>query len=67
MARSEQELRLEAVRRLLAGESPEEIARSLGRSRQWVAKWVRRHEAGDDDWAAGRKRGPERPCRAPKL
>jgi IS30 family transposase len=60
VARSEQELRLEAVRRRLAGESPDEIARSLGRSRQWVAKWTRRHEAGKADWAQGMKRGPKR-------
>ena len=60
MAGTEQELRREAVRRRLAGESPEEIARSLGRTRQWVAKWVRRHEAGGEEWAAGEKRGPVR-------
>lgn len=53
-------LRREAVRRRLAGESPEEIARSLGRTRQWVAKWVGRHDPPDADWAAGRKRGPAR-------
>jgi putative transposase len=60
MARTEVELRREAVRRRLAGESPEEIARSLGRTRQWVAKWVGRHESADADWAVGRKRGPAR-------
>jgi len=60
MARSEEELRKEAVRRRLAGESPERIARSLGRSRRWVAKWVSRHDPADADWAAGAKRGPER-------
>ena len=60
MAKTEQELRSEAVRRRLAGESPAEIARSLGRSRQWVAKWVGRHDPADAGWAAGRKRGPAR-------
>ena len=60
MARTEAELRREAVRRRLAGESPAEIARTLGRSRQWVAKWVRRQEAGEEEWASGRKRGPGR-------
>ncbi|HVA31205.1 MAG TPA: integrase core domain-containing protein [Gaiellaceae bacterium] len=60
MARTEVELRREAVRRRLAGESPEEIALSLGRTRQWVAKWVGRHDPADADWAAGRKRGPAR-------
>ena len=60
MAGGEEELRREAVRRRLAGESPEEIARALGRTRQWVTKWVRRHEAGGEEWAAGAKRGPAR-------
>jgi len=60
MARGEQDLRTEAVRRRLAGESPEAIARSLGRSARWVQKWVGRHQTGDEGWAAGRKRGPKR-------
>lgn len=60
MAKTEQELRREAVRRRMAGESPAEIARSLGRTRQWVAKWVRRHEAGNERWAEGARRGPRR-------
>ncbi len=60
MARSEEELRKEAVRRRLAGESPERIADSLGRSRRWVAKWVDRHDPANASWAAGAKRGSER-------
>jgi transposase len=60
MAKTEAELRAEAVRRRLAGESPEAIARSLGRSTRWVQKWVGRHEAGGEGWAAGSKRGPKR-------
>lgn len=58
MAKTEQQLRSEAVRRRLAGEAPAEIARSLGRSRQWVAKWVRRHRSGGERWAEGVRRGP---------
>ncbi len=59
MARNEQDLRTEAVRRRLTGESPEAIALSLGRSTRWVQKWVERHQAGDQGWAAGRRRGPK--------
>ncbi len=66
MATSAAELRREAVRRRLAGESPEEIARSLARSRRWVAKWVGRHDPADPGWAEGAKRGPKRaPNRTP--
>lgn len=57
MGRSEEGLRVEAVRRRLAGESPERIARGLGRSRRWVAKWVVRHEPASEGWAAARKPG----------
>jgi len=53
----EEELRKEAVRRRLAGESPERIARSLGRSRRWVSKWVGRHAAGEGGWAESRNPG----------
>ena len=58
MAGSERDLRTEAVRRRLTGESPEAIARSLGRSTRWVQKWVGRRHAGGQGWSAGQKRGP---------
>jgi hypothetical protein len=60
MAKTEAELRKEAVRRRLAAESPEKIGRSLGRSRRWVSKWVGRHDPGSPDWAEGGTRGPKR-------
>jgi hypothetical protein len=60
MARTEQELRTEAVRRRLAGEPAAQVGRSLGHSARWVQKWVRRHDPADPDWARGMKRGPER-------
>lgn len=55
--RSEEELRREAVRRRLAGESPERIAASLGRTRRGVSKWAGRHASGERDWERGRKPG----------
>lgn len=57
---SEEALRREAVRRRLAGESPEQIAAALGRTDRWVRKWVARHceEGGRDDWAQERSRAP---------
>jgi putative transposase len=60
MARSERDLRADAVRRRLEGESAAEIGRALGRSTRWVQKWVERHDPADPDWAEGAKRGPER-------
>jgi hypothetical protein len=54
------ELRREAARRRLAGESPRAIARDLGRTRQWVAKWAARYDPDDPAWAHGRSRAPRR-------
>lgn len=64
---SEEELRQEAVRRRLAGESPAEIAEALGRTTRWVRKWVARHgDDGSDGWAESRSRAPHRsPTRTP--
>src|SRR5680860_1271856 len=53
-------MRREAVRRRLGGESPRAIARDLGRTRQWVAKWAARYDPHDPGWAEGRSRAPKR-------
>ena len=58
MSEVEAGLRREAARRRLAGESPEAIARDLGRTRQWVAKWASRYDPQDPAWAEGRSRAP---------
>jgi putative transposase len=63
MERSEVALRREAVRRRLAGESPAAIARDIGRTRQWVAKWSGRYDPSDPGWANGRSRAPTRVAR----
>ena len=57
---SEEELRKEAVRRRLEGESPADIAVALGRTTRWVRKWVALHgeEGHYDAWAEGRSRAP---------
>jgi len=57
------ELRREAARRRLGGESPRAIARDLGRTRQWVAKWAARYDPLDPSWAQGRSRAPRRTAR----
>jgi putative transposase len=58
---SEEELRQEAVRRRLGGESASEIADELGRTTRWVRKWVERHEqTNTKDWAQSRSRAPHK-------
>src|SRR3954452_14374995 len=53
-------LRREAVRRRLAGESPEVIAGELGRTRQWVGSWTARYDPDDPGWARGRSHAARR-------
>jgi putative transposase len=60
MAKTEQDLRKEAVRRRLGGESAAAIAQTLGRSTRWVQKWTSRYDPEVGDWAQGAKRGPKR-------
>ena len=65
---SEEELRQEAVRRRLAGESPTEIAATLGRTTRWVRKWAARHaeDGSTSGWHESRSRAPHRsPTRTP--
>lgn len=60
MEGSEIRARRKAARRRLAGESPRAIARDLGRTRQWVAKWAAHYDPHDRSWAEGRSRAPRR-------
>ena len=46
----EEKQRVLAVRRFLAGEKPEAICSSLGRSRSWLYKWVQRHSELNNTW-----------------
>jgi transposase-like protein len=55
--------RQRAVARYQRGESATAICQSLGHSREWLYKWVRRQQAGGATWAEERSR---RPARAPR-
>lgn len=50
--------RVLAVERYRAGEAPEAICSSLGRSLRWLYKWVQRQSDGSDEWFAERSRKP---------
>ncbi len=56
--KDEEKQRILAVRRFLAGEKPESICSSLGRSRPWLYKWVRRHSDHDDAWFRSSSKRP---------
>ena len=56
MSRNEERLRSWAVERYLKGEKPATICRSLGRSRRWFYKWLRRSKSNVVDWYVEKSR-----------
>lgn len=50
--------RILAVQRFQSGESPESICTSLGKSKAWLYKWVRRYIDHDESWSESRSRRP---------
>lgn len=54
----EEELRKQAVTMSVQGVSVTEIARRLGRSRQWVYKWIERSSTGKSDWSLSQSNVP---------
>lgn len=55
-----------AVKRFLKGESASSICASLGKSRFWLYKWVKRFDPDDATWCHDRSRRPfRRPHRIP--
>jgi putative transposase len=58
MEKEIKQLRVLAVQRFKAGESPESICISLGKSRFWLYKWVKRFDEGDPCWFEEHSRCP---------
>ena len=50
--------RILAVQRFKNGESPESICTSLGKSKFWLYKWVKRHNEEEASWCDDRSRRP---------
>ena len=64
----EQELRKQAIKRLLKGESPKYIYTDLKRSKHWFFKWLKRYQTGDPDWYKDRSRAPiNRPAKLSEI
>lgn len=60
---NEEALRIQAIAMHSQGMKIAEIARELGRSRQWVHKWINRHSEGSDDWQRSLSTAPSRKAR----
>jgi len=59
----EEQLRQEAVKRLMGGESGVSVTRSMNRSRAWLYKWLKRYRSGQPDWYVEHTRAPHKPGR----
>lgn len=57
---NEEALREQAIAMISQGISVAEISRRLGRSREWVYKWKKRHADGSEQWSASHSRAPKR-------
>lgn len=55
----EEDLRKEAIRRHIAGESPKAVYTSLNRSKKWFFKWLNRYQTGGTDWYKEHSRAPK--------
>ncbi len=66
MKKKIQKQRALAVQRYLAGESPQSICASLGKTKPWLYKWVARNTPDDPAWFEDQSRRPlSSPCRTP--
>jgi len=66
MVKKLQKERANAVKRYLAGETPEDICASLGKTTRWLYKWVPRYTHDDPTWCEEHSRRPLRsPYRTP--
>lgn len=52
--------RQRAIARYRNGESATSICASLGRSREWLYKWLKRYQASGEGWAEEQSRRPQR-------
>lgn len=57
---NEETLRKQAIEMYAKGIKITEIARKLGRSRQWVHKWINRHNEGTEGWEQSLSTAPSR-------
>jgi putative transposase len=54
----EEKIRQQAIKRHLNGEKPKSIYESLGRSKKWFFKWLKRYQSGSADWYKNQPKTP---------
>jgi len=65
---NEKELREQAIKRYENGEFAKDIYRSLGKSKAWFFKWLKRFKLEGENWSQSQSRKPHQsPKRLMKL
>ena len=54
-----EKIRKQAIQRYLQEETPKSIYISLGRSKYWFFKWLKRYKSGIPEWHKERSRSPQ--------
>jgi len=62
--KDEEILRQQAIELHLKGTAIVDITDKLGKSRQWVHKWLNRYKSGDDKWYLSLSNAPKKPVMA---
>ncbi|MQY59569.1 MAG: transposase [Clostridia bacterium] len=63
MNKTEEKLRIKAIKRYLGREGPSSVYRDLDRSKSWFFKWLNRYHHGDHHWYKELSRAPKSPRR----
>ena len=67
MCTQDEQERILAIERYCAGEQPKAIYTSLGHSKYWFFKWLKRYDSNDFQWFADKSTRPlTSPYRTPK-
>jgi len=53
-----EEIRKQAIQRYVKGETPKSIYTSLGHSKYWFFKWLKRYQSGISEWYREHSRSP---------
>lgn len=62
--KDEEILRQQAIELHIQGKSIVDISDTLGKSRQWVHKWLNRYKSGDNEWYLSLSNAPMKPIKA---
>ena len=55
---TDEEIRIVAIKRYIEGEKQVDIYESLGKSKSWLKKWIKRYRTGSEEWYKDQSKRP---------